>query len=441
MKAVKQIIEYLRERGVLTLEQLQYLATHGFLPWEEIFGDEEPAAAQTPAPQPFLAEDEHDRALPRHRAGTGKKGVVHKGPVLEPEQICARLAEQFDDWTASLQGLVQVGRRIEPCTHWHEAAVAIRNAEPEQITRAALEGVSTRDPSLEALWAALSLEDYRDVIAEPGVHGPGVTAYRAILELADPAHLGKHAWLLKEDEVGAVANLRRAQRLLLEACGAAFTEQPDLFATLLRHDRGSMAYWAFVLLYASRRGEPGHRPWPTTEERWPPREPPDDAGAMRAWAQFIIMDPAAGPRFLIEHDAIVVARPKAVCRALAAGLSDLGTGPEELVLLLDQHGFPSADAEVDPDDTQATSILKLRDAVRILRQTVEQTQLLLIPADADAIRVWDAFLESWLRRCAQLKSEYMYPERLPEMEEMVDKAFWPATNLFCPKSWDRRGRS
>ena len=102
----------------------------------------------------------------------------------------------------------------------------------------------------------------RDVVSEEGLHGPVVAAYRAMLAVSEHAHLGRHSWLLKEEEVAAVYNLRQAQRHLVRACASVAGAEPDLIAAALRHHYHWLAYWSFVLLYTSRHCTPGMRPMP-----------------------------------------------------------------------------------------------------------------------------------------------------------------------------------
>jgi hypothetical protein len=118
MKAVKQIIAYLRGRGLLSKEQLIELASGGFLRWDEVYDEdspeESPKQEETPA-VPETEEDDYGEVF-RPRTGARKgRGGRHKVPVLEPAVICSRLAEQFDSWRGPLTALVQIGRSGRPC--------------------------------------------------------------------------------------------------------------------------------------------------------------------------------------------------------------------------------------------------------------------------------------------------------------------------------------
>jgi hypothetical protein len=435
MKAIKQIIDYLRERGVLDTNQLQQLAMQGFLPWEEIFGAAEVDEKKEKPRYTRLQQEDDESGVPpvRYKPSGRRRDILHKGPVLELSDICDRLNDRFGDWERPLEPLLQLAGRLGPYESWEEAAIVLRNAEPEAFCRAVCTAIAEADPSLEALWESLSLEDYRDVISDSGAHGPAVTAYRAILEIDDPGQLGKHAWLLKEPLVRRVVNVKAAQRRTLRACGFSFIDCCETFANAIRRDRRGMVYWAFVLLYSARRGNPGHRPPPGDNERWPVRDMPSHTGWMRAWAQAIAMDPACGPPFLVEHDRRLLERPLIVARVLQYSLSNLPVESDTLVGLLDEYGIPSA----EPNGSIPERLQTLMDALDMLRSNVGADAKLIVPLDAEATRTWETFLENWIRLYDSL-SNCGACERGVELESLVQQSFPPRAELLCPKSWDWR---
>jgi hypothetical protein len=269
MKAIEQIITYLNARGLLSAEQLAYLERHGL--WDR-------------------------------RGGGGEKGdeVHHTGRVPEPEEVGGELAARFGAWAPALEGLLLVARRLGPCAGWREAAVTIRNAGPEDLYGAVHQGLRERGPALSALWDAVSLEAYREVLDRPVLHGPVAVAYRAILDAPEYAQLGEYAWLLKTEEVGHVFNLKQAQRQLLLACERLFSAQPGAIVLALQRDFHVLAYWAFVLLYSARRE---HANGPRPVEHPPARQQPDEAGWLRVWAQTAVMDPVRLLPLLVRANA------------------------------------------------------------------------------------------------------------------------------------------
>jgi hypothetical protein len=258
MNPIEQIIAHLNARGLLSVEQLAYLERHGL--WNRSGDHRERTDDDTPS--------------------LGTPGVP------PPEEIGAELAAHFDAWAAPLGGLLQAARRLGPCAGWREAAVAIRNAGPEELYGPVREGLRDREPGLRDLWAAVSFEAYRTALDETHVHGRAA-AYRAILDAPEYAQLGKHAWLLKSQEVGHVFNLKQAQRQLLLACERLFSTQPGALILALQRDFHPLAYWTFVLLYTARRDAASCGP----AEHFPARTQPDRAGWLRVWEHTAVMDP------------------------------------------------------------------------------------------------------------------------------------------------------
>jgi hypothetical protein len=295
MKAIEQIITYLNARGVLSVEQLAYLERHGLWDRHAEHRDQQPDETPFFGSRDLLEEDEWDAfegptARDRKRRAARKpKDLLPAGHAPETEAIDARLRGYFDGWRAALDGLLQVGSRLTPCTTWQAAAIAVRNAHPEAVYGVVREALRTRSPSLHVLWDAVVLDNYRDL---PEVHGPVAVAYRAVLNVPEHGQLGKYAWLLKSPAVASVFNLRLAQRQMLLAGERLFNDQPDVLATALFRDYHVLAYWTFVLLYTARRlRKPDDTNVPAGSEHPPSRQPPDQAGWLRAWSHTAVMEP------------------------------------------------------------------------------------------------------------------------------------------------------
>ncbi|HJT77104.1 MAG TPA: hypothetical protein VJ739_07850 [Gemmataceae bacterium] len=319
MKAIEQIIAYLHGRGALSPEQLQYLERHGLWERNKDASEEEPPRPYFPTGEPLDPEvweiDLEERLL-RERPGKGrgkKQEVARKGPVLEPAEVEARLRAAFPGWMPALAGLMQLGRRLAACPDWEAAAVAVRNADAEALADAVREGLRNRAPSLKALWDAVCLEDYRHVLAEPGLHGPAVAAYRVLLAIPDYVQLGKYAWVLKIDAVRHVFNLRQAQRQLLRAGERLLHEHPDLIGAALHRDHHPQAYWTFVALYSARGGRTAGPASPGQEPHFPARRRPDEKAWLQVWAHAAMMEPVRVLPLLLR------------CRQALAG----GQPPEE----------------------------------------------------------------------------------------------------------------
>lgn len=426
MKAVKQIITYLRGRGVLTREQLVELASQGLIDELDDEADAEPSAA-TAAAEP-MADDEYYPSYPARPCESERRGPVHrKGPVLEAADITRLLAECFDSWADELDGLVRLARRFEPCAGWAEAAVVVRNAPPDKLYRALRRGLAEQAPSLRSLWAAVSLERYRAVLNEPGARGPAASAYRAMLAVPVHAQLGKHGWLLKQEEITQVFNLREAQRTLLKGCEAVFRRRPDLIAPQLRADYDAPAYWAFVLLYTARRGTSGQRPLPLPSEHRPPRDAPDEAGWLTAWAQATVMDPPAVTALLLEQNALRERRGAALEKVLmnVPEVCEPWSADTVHTLYYCQQCSEQTIANQLGMTVEAVSG-KLASVRQALRRNLENDPELRLAFHAEPTHLRDLFVEDCQR----------WHGGSVTIPELVARRFGPVAELLCPECWD-----
>jgi hypothetical protein len=286
------------------------------------------------------------------------------------------------------------------------------------------------------LWQALDVDPCDGVLASHDAPGHTGHAYRAILAAADPAGLGRYGGLLREPEVAAACNLVQAQRRLLRACGMVLRQRPDLVATALRRDGPAAAYWAFVLLYGSRRGQPGRRPWPAGDERSPLRAAPADSAWPHLWSQAVAMDAAAATPFLVERTRLQGERAPLLARLLAELISALEDLPREVLYRYYHHGLAAAEvaARVGWDVYHIGGVLQgFRQDLRQALSSHAGTRVLLQPA---AARSFEAFLADCLR-CTWGGANYLFdPQRENKYPEILQCHYGPAFDLLCPRGWD-----
>lgn len=266
MMALQPVINYLHRRGVLSREQLSLFAAKGLLSWSDISNPSDDA--------------------------------LSKSSSTDAVNFQQRLRQRFTEWGPRLQGLVRIAQRLKGSTHWFEAALVLRHAWPHDVYLAVTKGLEQREPPLDVLWDALSLEDYYDIVADDDPCGP---AYRLLLAEGEQADRGRHAWLLKVEEVAAIFNLRLAQHSLLKACASVMRGNPELLASALRRDGPDSAYWAFVLLYTALRRQSGLPIDRSEEEHGPTRPPPTEVEWQRVWASAVLIEPDTAAVFLIER--------------------------------------------------------------------------------------------------------------------------------------------
>lgn len=230
MKLVDQLIYLLRERGVLSGDQLLRLAERGFIEdeWETHDDlatrlDAEYDEARSKKKRPIW-EDVDEPDLPPRRAGRGKARAV---PVLPPEELCARLAERMPGWDEPLRPLVALAAALGPCVSWRAAAETLRRAEPADLVEVLAEALRCRAIEVGALWRLLCFDDHRRDLEElPGTAGH---AYRALLSGAELTGLGKFAALLAFDEAATVYALVAALRVVQRTAGLLMRRAPTLF--------------------------------------------------------------------------------------------------------------------------------------------------------------------------------------------------------------------
>jgi hypothetical protein len=256
MKAIRQIIDYLRGEGILSRDQLALLAHRGVLPDPEQLDDDDYDCPCCPRSRHSRQEDgdafdpddpEHDLfdPLPRTKRPSRSSGRP-KGRSLTAAGLCARLAD-------------------------------IRNSAPDELTRILGQALARRELSWDAFWNAVGLDDYVTVVGDRGLHGPAISAYRvALASNADALdQVRKYNWLLRYAETRHVFNLRQAQRKMIRAWGALLADGPDQIGTVIAQSRDKLGYWTSVLIYSARRCHDNAPQRLHGDERRAPRARPD----------------------------------------------------------------------------------------------------------------------------------------------------------------------
>jgi hypothetical protein len=442
MSVLLQIIDYLRDRGLLSQEEQVELAAHGLLRWEEVYPALEAEEAAAPAPRPTTAmqheaeEEEYGRT--RDRSGRGGPGA--RAPALGEPELCARLAQCFGEHEAVLEGLMPLGKALG-APNWAETAIRVRKAAPEDLVLLLGHTLRQQATALQPLWGALRWEGYHEVLQAPDAGGPTCGAYRAILKVPDMASLGRYSALLRLPEVAAVRNLMEAQRRLLRACGELLRGDGALVSSTLRRDGPVAAYWPFVLLYSARRGTVGKRPWPAGDESPPPRQPPGAEDWPALWAQTVAMDSPAVTPFLVERTRMQNDRPRILVDVVGELISSLEDQPREVLFqyynrehtipdiaqMLARPGGPSMLPEVQ------RTLLAFRQDLRQALSAHPATRVFLQPA---AARAWEGFLQECLRHTWGDQNYLFSSGREQAYARSLQIHYGPAFDLICPRSWN-----
>jgi hypothetical protein len=294
MSAPQDLLAYFQTSGALSAEQIRYLSEKGFLPppaedyhdyhddWPPDLGDESDDAWEL----------EQTR---KPRRGGGRP----KGRRLRARGLNARLGGVLAAGAARLTTLARIAALLGSADA--EPAVTVGHADLGALEDALARGLGDQSLPLRELWDLLAFEEYRALLAEPGLRGPAVTAYRGLLAGVDRAPGGAFTWVLRQPHVRRVYQLARAQRHLLRACGRLQRGQPLVLEAALRRDPHPVAYWALILLYNSGRLALGveettapAQPWTGKHEVLRASPPVDGEGGAvwrQAWAHALLMDP------------------------------------------------------------------------------------------------------------------------------------------------------
>lgn len=259
MRVVHQLIDYFKANGVLTQQQLDYLAAERLYDPHALYyndhdswwwpgdDDDDLPPKDTSAER---AQAELERVRPRRGGkGQGSRPQRHR---IDAAEICRRLGAVCSDWNSRLSGLIALARQIGHVADWREAALVIRNAGVPKLQSTLTATIPNRPQVLGDCFASLDVDDYQGVAA--ATSGPAVKAYRTILAATDldGIPMGQR-WLLRETAIRDVFNLIVAKRQLLAAWHALYTQYPQRLVAPLSTCKNDSGFWTFVLIYNTRR--------------------------------------------------------------------------------------------------------------------------------------------------------------------------------------------
>jgi hypothetical protein len=305
MKVITQLVQHFWQRGALTAEDAAYLVRGGFVRAGDLAGfklppDDEPAALETsvhtPTPVGLRALEAVQESLLRRGRRRRKKGSP-KTAVLQPKELCARLTTEFGRRRNDLQQLVLACGPKTSSSTWEEAAAELRRLAPAKCRSVLASRLRLGVVSLARLWEAVDLEPFHRLLGEDEVRGRTARSYSALLVAQDAASLGGYGWILKFDEVQAVANLRCVRERLLETVCQLYRDDRRTLTRCLTHSSTPVATWSLILLYNADR--PEGRPVSARTE-FGPVQPPDGDVWKHAWTAALEMDPVHVAQLLVD---------------------------------------------------------------------------------------------------------------------------------------------
>lgn len=227
MKAVEQLIEYLAQEGLLSVDEVQDLTARGFRRertsdeyqdhpghYDDDWDDAYPDWSER---EWWLRHEELERDLSksdekqRRRKGGGRARRRVREQAIE--QLCQRLRLAFGEWATVLTPLLRLAESFEPCPDWPAAARILRQIETSRLTEALLSLLESRVLTLPALLAMLTFDEPARVLQE--APQPLAPVCRALLSGSDV--MPRIARLLSHPELAVVHNLRVAQSRLAVA--------------------------------------------------------------------------------------------------------------------------------------------------------------------------------------------------------------------------------
>ena len=194
-----------------------------------------------------------------------------KTAVMQPKELCARLKTEFSRRGDDLQNLVLACQPKSSPVTWEEAAAELRRMAPAKCRSVLASRLRQGVVGLAGLWNAVDLEPFHHLLNEDEVRGRTARAYFALLVAQDAASLGGYGWILKYDDVQAVANLRCVHERLLETVYQLYREDRRTLTRCLAHGSTPVATWSLILLYNANRadGQPA-----SARTEFGPVEPP-----------------------------------------------------------------------------------------------------------------------------------------------------------------------
>src|SRR5262249_19837423 len=136
MKVITQLVQHFWQRGGLTTTEVDYLVRHGFVRERDLPGYVPPppdAVVERPTwhpiePLPETALEGVEEALVRRKPHRARQGEA-KGDVLEIEDLCERLRDDFQRRAQHLPVIVALGRRLACGNDWQGALSGLRHAD------------------------------------------------------------------------------------------------------------------------------------------------------------------------------------------------------------------------------------------------------------------------------------------------------------------------
>ncbi len=283
---ITQLVRHFWQRGVLTLDDAEYLVRAGFVREQDLPGFTLPpedarkrglvpdfgTAPHFDGPLELLEESLRRQAAPRRSRAEGRG--PGKRPVLQPEDLCGLLQREFGRRWAKLKWIVRLGSARPGRSTWDSALSQLRGQGAAACRSSLASGLRAGTLKLGEVWTAVDTEPFHRLLDPSEARGRTANAFLALLMARDAGSLGKYAWILKYAEIHAVSNLRWVRNQLFSVLDQLYALDRRSLTRCLEESTTPVATWALVLLHNSyrlgkrraSRGDYGPIDWPPDAE-------------------------------------------------------------------------------------------------------------------------------------------------------------------------------
>lgn len=305
MKVISQLVRHFWERGVLTAQEMDYLLQHGFLrrrdfpdgtfPEDIRLDEPDRPYCETIPPAPTDLDLEQEKLTRTRRRGGASE---LKAKELQIAELLGRLQAEYDRRAGSLKSIVAVAQRQFAAQNWQKAAADLRSLSGEQFFAELSGALRAESVRLDDLWTATDLEPFHQLLSKKERRGRVVRAFLAALTVDDMRHLGRHIWILSQEQTQSLWNLRLFHARYLASLARLLREDHHLLTRALDGSRAPVQIWALILLYnALRAPSLGEIPQPGRE--YGPLNRPSNEIWRSAWTNALRMDRTSISRFFV----------------------------------------------------------------------------------------------------------------------------------------------
>ena len=207
---------------------------------------------------------------------------------------------EFEHRRVQLAGLVPLARPLGECDDWTQAAVVLRQVPGKAFYRRVAGVLREQALGLDDVWQAIDPESLHRLALDVKAHGSAGRAYLALLRADSVADLGKYRWMLHQDVMQSVWNLRTVYRRLLSVMNQLYHRERRVLDRALDGATAAVPAWALVLLHNANRLELAAPEYAGSAEYDLVRVPHEETW-QQAWTAALGMDQSCVMHLLVAY--------------------------------------------------------------------------------------------------------------------------------------------